>query len=121
MPTFSVTTPILPVPTYTYGIELGIEVGGARFEDHTEQRYLVSSGEGLTLIYEYALVDSATMTQVRSVYLEAQGPATQFTAKDFRTGSLHNVRFAEDRLPIEARPGKNFRVGPVALRVLGLR
>lgn len=120
MPTFDVTTPVLPVPTFTYAIELGFDVGGATFEDHTEQRYLVSSVEGLTLFYEYSLVDSALACQVRSIFLDAQGPATQFVARDWRTGSLHNVRFADEALAIEARPGRNFRVGPIPLRVVGL-
>lgn len=119
MPTFDTTQPVLPVPTFAYGIELGIEATGLRFEDRTEQRYLVSSGEGLTLFYEYTNVDSALMCQVRSIFLDAQGPATVFTAKDYRTNGNVKVRFADVDLSVTAQPGNSFRIGPIPLRVVG--
>lgn len=119
MPTFDTSTYVLPVPTFTYGVELGIEATGLLYEDHTEQRFLTSSGEGLTLFYDYALVDSATMCVVRSVFLDAQGPATIFTATDYRTQSAVKVRFAEQDLSITIQPGNSFRIGPIPLRVVG--
>ena len=119
MPSFDTTTPVLPPPTYTYVVEHGYDVSGVTFTDHTEQRYLTTSAEAMTLYYEYALVDSAIMCQVRSIYLDAHGPATPFTAVDYRTGSLHIVHFHDDTLAVEAKPGRNFRVGPVPLRVIG--
>lgn len=118
MATFDTTTPVLPLPTYGYATTHGYATHAHLFEDGTEQRYLTASGQARTLHYTYTPADSATVSQVSSLFQDANGPETVFTATDYTTGTLHQVIFEDPELLV-LRRGRFWQVGPIPLRVVG--
>jgi hypothetical protein len=102
MPTFPYT------PGFAHGEQATYAVQVNRFQDLTEQRYLLARQRGFRLAYEFPFPSSALVAGVASFYQAQGGPLTPFTAVDHRDGTAYTVRFAA--------PTLEHLTGPIGLR-----
>ena len=90
-----------------------------RFEDQSERRYLLSRDRGLTLQYNFGLVDSSRQMDLRSWFIAIGGPFSRFRAVDHQTGVPYIVQWQEQGFGIQRGAGPpRFGIGPVNLKVV---
>src|SRR5690349_13103566 len=83
-------------PGYSHTAVEQFAVTATRFEDTSEQRQLESAQRGLALVYEWPLVDSATLGGIQSWFLANNGPGTVFQVLDHRTQQLYLAHHADN-------------------------
>jgi hypothetical protein len=102
VPTFPYT------PGFVHGEQATYTVQVNRFQDLTEQRYLLARQRGFRLAYDFPFPSSSLIAQVASFYQAQGGPLETFTAVDHRDGTAYTVRFAA--------PTFDHVTGPIGLR-----
>ena len=85
-------TVFVHTPGYVHGEEVSYAVQVNRFQDASEQRYLLGGQRGLLLQYEFHFVDCGTIVTMNSFFLAA-GTFGRFWMLDHRTGTTHLARY----------------------------
>ena len=85
-------------PGFVHGEHFAYVVDVQRFQDTSEQRYLLNRQRGVILTYTFPFVSSGYMCQIRSFFQDAGGAYARFWAIDHRTGQFYLMRFGSQTL-----------------------
>lgn len=103
-------------PGYVFAEAMAYSTRVQRFEDLTEQRYLLSRDRGMMLGYEWTTASSRWVADVSTFFLTAGGPASEFVARDHRSGLDYVVRFNDNTLSHLRGPGMIRQIPQVKFR-----